>query len=57
MARIMASTFTRREDGMLKGQRSTKLQIWLRVSFLQRCRVGVRIAKGAVRENLIDVNM
>ena len=48
MARTMASTFTRRVDGMLKGRCSTKLQDCLIISFLQRCRVGVRIAKGAL---------
>ena len=48
MARTMASTFTRREDGMLKGRHSTKLQIWLKLCFLRRSRVWVRFAKGAL---------
>ena len=56
MARTMASTFTRREDGMLKGRRSTELQILLEIAFFKDVGSGSGLQKGLyVKVSLMEI--
>lgn len=42
IARAMASTFTRRVDGMFKVRRSKEPQLWLILVLLQKCPIRIR---------------